>query len=993
MNVKLADRPVSSGASGPGARVPRGEREGRASWWAGWRVALRLARRDIIAHRGRSALVMVMIMLPVALMVLATTLYATEQVTVQERPESAMGAGQALITYVGPQKVQQSPDGTALARCDGAQVHSGGIPDVRFGGDVMDGVPGCAPAERIPGLVLSSPDEKPLLPPDPTGPLSRLVGGQIVPYGRVSLPLGADYGYALASVLVADARNDAFRGMVDLRSGRWPEKPGEVVVTDAGIARGLPDSGEINTAGLASNRELNRLTVVGTASAPKRPDGAFSLVTLVPSDDYVNTSTFILTGSQPVTWEQVQRLNDYGLVVVSRAVLADPPGAVNRIDGVSTPGGDAMGGVAFSAAILMLVVSCLVAGPAFAVLASRQRRMLALVAANGAPGSALRRAMIAQALILGAGAIALGVAFGIAGAGGIVATGHRFISDGFGVFDVPVWSTLGVAAVGVIACIVSAVVPARRLGELELARALAGEVVITPARRARPLLGGVLLGAGIVGCVLAVALPAEVALNGTTMQVLLMVAGIGAVVGGALMLVPTALVLTGRLGRRLPIAARMAARDASRLRGRATSTVAAVMAGALMLSSFGLLIASQDEFSRRAYQPEAPIGYMAVSVYEGIDGAAGRIASDVPGVVVRRMGQATHEGPPAPPEASAVPTPFETREAVLGILTPGCDVTTPEWEGFGAPCIAGEPQRAAYSVVTASLEDAAVLFGLDAAAVNVLRGGGAVVPADVPIVDSTGRITVVGGELRSLPGAPERTGWVDGPDLHALEAVVTHPAGFRTQGQIIGVVITPETARRVGADSQMGTLMIGPADSSSQGLTDEQALAVNRAAGVTFPNRVERGYVSSMPVMLWTLSGLFALLTVVATLTATALAMGEARRDLGTLAAVGAARSFRRRFAAWQTGGLALLGTLLGLLAGAVPGVVMSLATTTSRPSVTLTADAAEQLGRNLTDLLDGYLVVPWWPLLVALVVVPLVAALFGWLFAGGRVDMTRRMD
>lgn len=78
---------------------------------------------------------------------------------------------------------------------------------------------------------------------------------------------------------------------------------------------------------------LGRVSVVGTASALKAADGTVGLVTLPPDGDHVSVGAFILTGSAPVTWEQVQRLNEHGLVVVSRAVLADPPGPVDRIAG------------------------------------------------------------------------------------------------------------------------------------------------------------------------------------------------------------------------------------------------------------------------------------------------------------------------------------------------------------------------------------------------------------------------------------------------------------------------------------------------------------------------------------------------------------------------------------------------------------------------------------------------------------------------------------
>ena len=47
----------------------------------------------------------------------------------------------------------------------------------------------------------------------------------------------------------------------------------------------------------------------------------------------------------------------------------------------------------------------------------------------------------------------------------------------------------------------------------------------------------------------------------------------------------------------------------------------------------------------------------------------------------------------------------------------------------------------------------------------------------------------------------------------------------------------------------------------------------------------------------------------------------------------------------------------------------------------------------KLRLLATGDVAVPWNLLLIALVAVPLVAAMFGALLSGGRVDLTRRMD
>ncbi len=982
MNVKLADRPVSSGASGPGGRIPRGEREGRASWWAGWRVALRLARRDIRAHRGRSALVMVMIAIPVALMVFGVGFGATSEVTTAERPEAVMGSGTAQLVYTGPNQVQQSPNGRSLARCGGAQTSTGGTFDESFGseGRVGQQAP-CEPATPIPGLVVPAGGRLSVI--EAAGPVSRLVGAPVVPYQHTRVTLGADYGYSQANLLIADARDDAFRGMVDLTSGRWPVRPGEAAVTEAGLAKGLPESGAVSGPGLGYVLAGERLTIVGTASAPKGTLGTHDIVTLPSSNEVFGSEAYIVMGDAPMRWENVLRLNEYGFMAVSRAVLSDPPGPLAEIAGVDTPPtpGDTYPAAAFTA--LLLVVSCLIAGPAFAVMASRQRRMLALAAANGAPGSALRQAMVAQAILLGAGAVVLGIAAGLAVLAAVMTTGWRLV-DGFGPFDVPGAQVAGIAGVAVVASVISALIPTRRLGELEVARALAGDVVQPRVRRTQPVIGGLLTVAGTGLCMVGVLLPIDASPGENTVRVLLIFAATVMVVIGALMLVPAVLVAVGRLGSRLPVSARMAARDAARLHGRATSTVAAVMAGGILLSSAGLVLASQDSYARRVYTPTGPYGHMVLPSAIEPAGLRQRVEAAVPGVTVRSAEVFRDH---------LIDSGDGETRSVVGVLRPGCDPLTEPGRGFDPPCLAGIEGRAPNSVVAAEPADAAALFGFDAAAVGALRRGSAVV-TDASVLDGQGKVTlVVGRYLSSLAGTSADT-WNGDPTLTSRPAVVTTVSPPSFDGNTVGAVISTEAARALSGAESTTVYVAGPADPTGHGLTDEQAAAVNHASDAVFPAEVERGYTSLYPLSLWVLAAMFALLTLVATVTATALAMGEARRDLATLAAVGAPEGRRRAVAAWQSGGLAFVGTTFGLLAGAVPGVVLSLATTgTLTGYYTGGVPATEQWNRNVTQFLTGEVVVPWWPLLVALVVVPLVAALFGWLFAGGRVDMTRRMD
>ncbi|MDQ0675806.1 hypothetical protein QFZ36_003367 [Pseudarthrobacter siccitolerans] len=62
-----------------------------------FRVALRMARRDIGRHKGRSLLIVLLIMLPVAGMTGAATLFQSSQRTPEEIVEHELGGTQALV--------------------------------------------------------------------------------------------------------------------------------------------------------------------------------------------------------------------------------------------------------------------------------------------------------------------------------------------------------------------------------------------------------------------------------------------------------------------------------------------------------------------------------------------------------------------------------------------------------------------------------------------------------------------------------------------------------------------------------------------------------------------------------------------------------------------------------------------------------------------------------------------------------------------------------
>lgn len=211
-----------------------------------------------------------------------------------------------------------------------------------------------------------------------------------------------------------------------------------------------------------------------------------------------------------------------------------------------------------------------------------------------------------------------------------------------------------------------------------------------------------------------------------------------------------------------------------------------------------------------------------------------------------------------------------------------------------------------------------------------------------------------------------------------LPARVVEVDEFMNMGAGV-VFMTPETARSLGATLVTSRYIVS---SPTGEITREQQTALTDALALPFAEQVyvERGYQSPIRAALLIAFISVTLLILVATLTSTALSMGEARRDLATLAAVGAPDGIRRRISGVQAGMLAVVGTVLGLIVGAVPGAALSWVTTARFDSD----------GSLLTG---GYVLVPWLLIGLALVAVPLLAGLLAALFVRVRPDLTQRLS
>ena len=945
MTTLVEPRTPTALPDGPSRGDASGSRLSR--WRASWRVALRMAKRDAWRYKGRSILVLVMVSLPVAVLVATLVFATTSSVTSLERIPTSLGSARAMIQGPEQQAVWQTADPDEGWSSDGTSMPPEAIALPGYDREASPGSPANVAA------------------------LQRLTGGTVVPVGDLYMRRVLDEKRSRGLlVTTVDAAGTDLGTKARLVSGRWPSGDREIVATPYGVSRGLADHGTVT---LRHQGRPVEVTVVGVANVFSSWGGQPDAVSSRPLDQQATLDwRYLLVRDTGVPYSEVKQWNAYGLRVTSAEALRNPPAASELPRTMQQMSDyqqrDVQTALAVGGAMLLLVTTLLVA-PAFAVSASRQRRTLALAASNGAETRQLRRKVLAQALLLGA--LAAVVSAGLAVLAIRVAvwvlvaqrpwTTFRFL-------DVPWWAVAAVIVMAVVSALVAALIPALRLRRLDIIGVMKGQSVSPRLNRVLPAIGGVLAVGGGVGLVAAVA----------THQRELAIAGLAiALTVGALMLVPLVLVLAGTLASRLPVAARMATRDAARHRTRSVPTVAAIMAGTIALTIFSIGLASDSEQQRREYRPQLLAGEgAAYPVHEGADDPGPSavepteelVRSLAPALVTSRLASVTVKYPEGPTD----PVPF------VAAVRPGCTVersvsdNQSGTDGRPGCSVVGTNGQTSIAVLAAT--DIARLAGLSAADAAVVDGGGVMVRD--PSLIAGGTVTMASGAATIKP-SDGTVGSVAGLRREPLPAVVgTLPLG---PGQY-GAAVTPETAQRLGWTVGNYSLLLRDPDGAIS-KADESALSdqLSEEGGLY----VERGFQRDDVVIMRIMFAAFGLLLLIVTLVSTALALAEQQGDMGTLAAVGATKGTRRRLAAAQAATVAFIGVLVGIGVGLAPGIAVTY------PLTGFSYD--QETGRELRP--DPITIIPWLPLSLLLVGVPLVAALLSAVAIRRAPAMTRRAD
>jgi putative ABC transport system permease protein len=846
-------------------------------------VSLRIARRDAWRHKVRSVLVISMVALPVLGLTTADVLARTMQLSPSQRVTREIGQASAGFQILGGKVTQ------------GVDAYQGASSSAYSGASIVPGTP------RYDAILAKA---RALLPANAR--LVELESDSDEVGARGSLVSSAVFGLDLADPLTA--------GISERVAGRPAAIASEVAISPSLAGRLGVGIGDQVTVGGAVRKVVGLYrdpAALRAASAWESPADVS-----MPSG---GTPLYLVASSQPVTWAQVLQLNAIGVSVTSRYAVTHPPqhtaydsGSTNRAEtiGIAT--------VAVGLAILEVV---LLAGAAFAVGARRQRRDLALLAAAGGDAGHVRAVVVAGGIVLGLTGAIVGVAGGIASAGLLLSPFQRLANSQAGPFDLHPLELLAVAVLGIITGILASVLPARAAARDDVVAALTGRRGTVSTARRVPQLGLAMI---VVGAFVA-AYAAHPPVRFTLILVGAVISELGFVVCA-----PALVGLVGRYARYLPLAPRLALRDASRHRGRTGPAVAAIMAAVAGSIAISTYVVSEVASERANYQPQARIGQTLLDLYAPRPQAMAKAVAMADGVARRDL----------------------NATGLLALPTLECNTGT----CHSADLSVGSGLAQLKTPTSIAVGGASLLAALtgrnDPGAVSALAAGKLVV--FTPALIHGGR---VGLELQN----PKTDSQVS-VDAYAVDAG-SHSAAT---GAIMGPALAAQLHRTVTTARYLVTTSRLPSQAQQDKANAALSAASTNSASVSLV--VERGYhPQRWGYGLLALAAAAVVVTLGATGITTGLSVAESRPDLATLMAVGGAPRTRRAFIANQAGVVALLGTVTGVVSGLVPAYGILKA----RPGFPF--------------------VLPWDTIAVVVVVVPILAMLATAFCISPRVRLDRR--
>lgn len=947
------------------------------SWYHSWIAAIRIARRDAWRSKGRSALVLAMIALPIVGVSAVDLTVRSSQLSPEQRVGRVLGAADAKVTDPGMDTpIYQSPDAQSYAPVGGYDKYEPS-PGSR-GEETAD------PAPELPAGAESVKDS--------------------TAYGKVR----TRYGILDSELREIDTASPLVKGLWTLDRGRLPKGSGEVIATNAF----LEESGYFVGSTVTPRESKTSYKIVGAYEIPdalKQPQLLAPPGTLLSALDRDLTGAgspgvrtqdeyLVKVGGDGFTWNMVKAANAKHLLVESRVVLLDPP-ADSQVPLFTEQPGDAWQPNSTIGATELAIVStvvglamleiCLLAGPAFAVGARRSRRQLGLVGANGGDRRHIRAIVLSGGLVIGAAAAVSGTAVGIALTLGLRPLLEETIGTRFGGFEVRPLELLAIGLLAVLTGLLAAIVPAVNASRQTVLASLTGRRGVRRANRVLPVLG-----------LLAIAGGASVALFGSVSEMGSTVVAGGSAIAelGIVALTPTLVGLFGRAGRWLPLSPRLALRDAVRNRGRTAPAVAAVLAAVAGTVAVATYEHSREVQARHNYVADLPFG---TGMIETNENSAFRevtsmreilskelpvaVRADVDRLVVGKPGCSPYSASPDCGRAEVI-IPKEQRCPLYTAVNGPSSFTVQQQKELRNDWRCQEGQFGVQvPLVIADEKLLSVLSIEDPGAAAALKDGKAVSFRKQDVRDGKVTVRLIMSKDEEASGniAPGESP----PGKDKVFATYQAPESAKAYG--LQLVLPPSAAKKAGiATAPFGSYFTLDGDASSE---QRQRLegALDKS-GLDASVNIEKGYEGDDSLVMLVLTVFAGLVTIGAAGIATGLAQADAEGDLKTLAAVGAPPRVRRTLSGFQCGVVAFMGVLLGSAAGILPAVGLRL--TERRAEADMIRSGIEN-GYAAASEVAPYIpiAVPWTTLAGLLIAVPLGAALLAALVTRSSGALARR--
>ncbi|NII41471.1 putative membrane protein YeaQ/YmgE (transglycosylase-associated protein family) [Curtobacterium flaccumfaciens] len=857
------------------------------------RPALLLARRLAFARPGRAVLVAALIGLPIAGLAAGGVLIASSTQSTEDRLAVELGQSAAMLEANGPDiaGMRQDPVDRYTSTIDEKS------PLQRYY-DRPATSDADASAFPTPDLLGSVPDGAASIP--------VRQGTAVVSGPRVPVTVNAVEGQTWAGAL---------QGHWERIDGGVPRSGNEVLVTPATLDRLHIAIGQT----LELNDPVQRqVTVVGTLRDLGQPTSSLGVFgewgALGLEDD---TTAQVFLPDRSVTWPEIRRYNDHGILVESRAVVLDPP-----FPSASTRGSGSLisYGYVGLAGVFALFEVGLLAAAAFLVSSRADTRTHAVLASVGGDRRFLFAVVSSSGLVLGAVGAIVGTALGIVG--GVVAfhlldSGDRAQYPGV---HLPWLVLLVVLVLGVLAGWAASLVAARSASRVDVDSALRGATRPAPVSRRRwaAAAGPVLAAVGIVmtlACGIGV-----LALNARPVQEdhLALVVGAGVALGpclaqlGVVLAARRLLGAVARIGERFGLPARIAVRDAVRNPVRTVPVLASVMSVVFVATVVLSFTASQTTQSNEQYEFRTATGVGTTAVTD-VDGAPDAELTARAVRVVRQVVPEAH--------VRVLGASVENRSDDSPVTLP-VDVDRPDCASSGSGACSAwlvAPDSTSPHVLTGSADDLGMLLGHrpSRAARAALDRGDAVAVRPEFVHDGVVRFDTRKASQFVMFGQQPT-----GEPLHTstVPAVVEHT----DQPLQIAVFLTPQGAARHGLETAQNYLVGSFPDGMSTERSDTLAATWQASAGPQadswYPSfTIEAGPQDPFRPIALVVVLLAGIVTLGATTVAIGLARADGRRDDEVLDAIGASPGIRRRVSTWQAAVLTLVGSLVGVVLGVLP--------------------------------------------------------------------------